>query len=242
MREKMRVLNLSSVRQEEVSGEGVLGSTCTAVDLYAGIGYFAFCYKKAGVKKVLCWELNPWSIEGLRRGAELNGWGMQVVEPIPKSTSQTNATDVEEEVEAWKASVRSDADFLVFQQSNEFALDPIMALEQHSKLPPVRHVNCGFLPSSHLSWPTAIRVIDEKVGGWIHAHENVGVKDIEARREEVEKEMQGMLDEWFYAEGGSGRQRKRRVRCEHVERVKTYAPGVVHVVFDVWVDGTRIAE
>ena len=27
----------------------------------------------------------------------------------------------------------------------------------------------------------------------------------------------------------------RDVRCEHIERVKTYAPGVLHVVFDVWI-------
>ena len=38
-------------------------------DLYAGIGYFAFSYAKAGVGKVLCWEINPWSVDGLRRGA-----------------------------------------------------------------------------------------------------------------------------------------------------------------------------
>ncbi|KAL2155478.1 hypothetical protein VTH82DRAFT_220 [Thermothelomyces myriococcoides] len=44
-----------------------------AVDLYAGIGYFAFSYARLGLR-VLCWELNPWSVEGLRRGAAANGF------------------------------------------------------------------------------------------------------------------------------------------------------------------------
>jgi tRNA wybutosine-synthesizing protein 2 len=49
-----------------------------AVDLYAGIGYFAFSYARLGMR-VLCWELNAWSVEGLRRGARANGWGVRVV-------------------------------------------------------------------------------------------------------------------------------------------------------------------
>src|SRR5690606_6675835 len=51
-----------------------------AVDLYAGIGYFAFSYARLGLR-VLCWEVNPWSVEGLRRGAEANGFGVRVMMP-----------------------------------------------------------------------------------------------------------------------------------------------------------------
>lgn len=43
-------------------------ASAVAVDLYAGIGYFAFSYAAAGFGKVFCWELNAWSVEGLRRG------------------------------------------------------------------------------------------------------------------------------------------------------------------------------
>ncbi|OBT50513.1 hypothetical protein VE04_09282, partial [Pseudogymnoascus sp. 24MN13] len=39
-----------------------------AVDLYAGIGYFTLSYLSRGYA-VLAWEINPFSIEGLRRGA-----------------------------------------------------------------------------------------------------------------------------------------------------------------------------
>ena len=71
VREKARILNLPTL----TTG---LDTASAAVDLYAGIGYFAFSYRKSsqalekGIKQVLCWEINPWSVEGLRRGAEMN--------------------------------------------------------------------------------------------------------------------------------------------------------------------------
>ncbi|KAH6613435.1 hypothetical protein F5144DRAFT_616378 [Chaetomium tenue] len=49
-----------------------------ALDLYAGIGYFAFPLARLGLR-VLCWELNAWSVEGLRRGAAANGFSVRVI-------------------------------------------------------------------------------------------------------------------------------------------------------------------
>ncbi|SCV00839.1 LAME_0G12332g1_1 [Lachancea meyersii CBS 8951] len=43
-----------------------------AVDLYAGIGYFTLSYLKREARRVFCFELNPWSTEGLQRGVVLN--------------------------------------------------------------------------------------------------------------------------------------------------------------------------
>jgi len=211
IREKTRVLKLDSVLSCARMEIG-----CTAVDLYAGIGYFAFSYRKAGIGKVLCWELNPWSIEGLARGAQANGWTQRTFTHFPLGGD-------------WEQGAM-DSDFLIFQQSNEEAVE---ILEKLPPVPPIRHVNCGLLPSSRLSWGTAVRAIDKKLGGWIHAHENVGVGDIESKKEEVLAEMQEHLDR---VDMGSD-QKQRRVKCEHVERVKTYAPGVLHVVLDIWVDG-----
>ncbi|KAF1992693.1 hypothetical protein P154DRAFT_452289, partial [Amniculicola lignicola CBS 123094] len=225
IREKTRLLTLPSVR--------AAGAGCTAVDLYAGIGYFAFVYRKAGCGGVVCWELNPWSVEGLRRGAGLNGWSVKVV------TSEQlgeRSGDVVRRVEDARV------DFLVFQEDNERALDVVGRLSSRgskSAGPPVRHVNCGFLPSSWKSWGVAVKALDRELGGWIHAHENVGVGDIDKRAEEVVVEMQGLLDECAEDEveqprdGWKGR---RTAICEHVERVKTYAPGVVHVVFDIRIE------
>ncbi|KAF2121403.1 S-adenosyl-L-methionine-dependent methyltransferase [Lophiotrema nucula] len=224
IKEKTRLLTLPSVKETVEEG-------CTALDLYAGIGYFAFSYKRAGASKVLCWELNPWSIEGLRRGANMNHWTSQIFQ------AEAYMAD------GWIEQVK-DVDFLIFQESNEAALCPIFCLvwkAPKNAVPPIRHVNCGFLPSSKQSWQTAVRSLDTRLGGWIHAHENVGVNDIDKRKEEVVNELQYKVDYWEAERGCCGSYR-RRVRCEHVERVKTYAPGVIHVVFDMKVDGQVDAE
>ncbi|KAB8342733.1 hypothetical protein FH972_022331 [Carpinus fangiana] len=65
--EKARLLTLPSV-------QNLQHKPWTALDLFSGIGYFAFSYARAGAARVLCWDLNPWSTEGLRRGAVRNGW------------------------------------------------------------------------------------------------------------------------------------------------------------------------
>lgn len=224
IKEKTRLLNLPSIQSTAEEG-------CTAADLYAGIGYFSFSYKRTGVSKVLCWELNPWSVEGLRRGAKMNNWTTQVFDAEAWRTAN------------WADSVQ-DVDFLVFQDSNEFAQGPISLLLGDVAKPlinPLRQVNCGFLPSSKQSWRNAVRILDVQLGGWIHAHENIGVNDIDPRTKEVVKELQDKLDYWMGERGACGTY-LRHVRCEHVERVKTYAPGVIHVVFDIKVDGMKDAE
>lgn len=42
------------------------------IDLYAGIGYFTLCYLKKGARNVFCFELNPWSVEALKKGLKAN--------------------------------------------------------------------------------------------------------------------------------------------------------------------------
>lgn len=259
IREKSRILELESVKSctqhpSTEKGEKRGGRNhrdgATALDLYSGIGYFTFCYRRAGIRKLLCWELNPWSVEGLRRGAERNGWKCAVIHPPPDSTAFSSPSDsASPDWRDWATNGALDgkevheADFVVFRDSNENALSVVNHPAWSGadpKIPPIRHVNCGFLPSSCLSWKTAVRALDLELGGWIHAHENVGAGDIETRKGEVETLMQGYLDEWDAERGSCGGYR-RRVVCEHVERVKTYAPGVVHVVFDVRVDGRNTA-
>ena len=223
IREKTRILNLPSVATD-------YDVASSAVDMYAGIGYFAFSYKKAGagrvrgIKRVLSWELNPWSVEGLRRGAKMNGWTCKVFK-------ESDMSRMEAEWEAWKRDMQSqEEDFWIFQMSNEVAGPIIERLDAF--LPPVRHVNLGLLPSSRPSWSSAVSVIDASRGGWIHVHENVGVDDIDTRASEIETVFQTLLDEKETVLG------KRRAKREHVERVKMYAPGVVHCVFDIHVNGT----
>ncbi|KAJ4986285.1 tRNA wybutosine-synthesizing protein [Stagonosporopsis vannaccii] len=262
VKEKARILALPSLPRNaapatlssvsanaEEQGEGI-----TAVDFYAGIGYFALPYRLAGASLVLCWEINPWSIEGLRRGCELNKQRYRIFTP-----ADIPAPDATEEAWiAWRADVQQqqqqqqqqehqqgkrkgkskskakedNSELWIFTMSNSTA--PSILHFLRPLVPPIRHVNLGLLPLSRLSWPAAVGAIDSQRGGWVHAHENVGEEELEARREEVEGEFRRLAGR----ADGTAIGRGEGVRVEHVERVKLYAPGVVHVVFDVYIPGT----
>ncbi|KAG6106361.1 hypothetical protein E4U14_004636 [Claviceps sp. LM454 group G7] len=227
----------SSAAAAAAAGRGGVGgadagaaedTSAWAVDLYAGIGYFAFCYAKLGMR-VLCWELNPWSVEALRRGAELNKWSVDVFhEPTARGVSTEEIT-------------RSQARIVVMAEDNGFARARIEDMRREGGvgrgwLRDVRHVNCGLLPSSRLTWDCALFVTrsatlmqqqQHQQQSWLHLHENVGESDIESRRGEIETLLVNNPEE-----KGLGR----RIRVEGVEKVKTYAPGVWHCVFDVVVE------
>lgn len=205
--EKARIIHLPSVRDAVEQGKAD-GLACAAVDLYAGIGYFAFSYAKAGVSKILCWDLNPWSIEGLRRGAAANKWRALIYQEGRSSLEDMTRT--------------YDARLLVFNESNNLASSRIKAMRRN--LPPIRHVNCGLLPTSQGSWATAVDALDAQMGGWVHVHENFAVDEITAKAEEVRRAFQALL--------GSP---SRIAAVEHVQRVKSYAPGVIHCVVDIFV-------
>ncbi|ROW04137.1 hypothetical protein VSDG_01181 [Cytospora chrysosperma] len=187
-----------------------------AVDLYAGIGYFVFCYVKLGMR-VLCWEINPWSVEGLRRGARANGWSVKVIkdEDLARPTAEL---------------VSGEDAIVVFLENNQEAARRVRELRAHDLDLKVLHVNCGLLPKSNDSWEPAREILGEDTDGWLHLHENVGVENIEPRKGEI----QALFDAWTDG-GGDGRLAK----VEHVELVKTFAPGVWHCVFDVYIKRSR---
>ena len=202
-----------------------------AIDLYAGIGYFTLPLASLGLR-VVCWELNPWSVEGLRRGAAANGFSVRVVIPSPSSSSSSSPSsttsttaggeevDVDQELADWLA---GEEQIVVVQEDNRFAAGRVARLRG---LLEVVHVNCGFLPSSEGVWKDAWGMVGGEENGWLHLHENVGVEGIEARREVL----QGLLDRW-----GEEKDDGKEGRVEHVELVKTFAPGVWHCVFDVFI-------
>jgi tRNA wybutosine-synthesizing protein 2 len=195
----------------------------TAIDLYSGIGYFAFSYAAAGFGRVVCWEINPWSVEGLRRGCLKNGWSCQIVR---ESELERPAEEI----------LRDDANVVVFEESNERAAGRMEAIKEWENamggrmLGDVLHVNCGFLPSSEASWRSAWRLVCKSRSAWLHLHENVSVYNVENKRKEIEK----VVGKWAMEEGTS------QVEVEHVELVKTFAPGVWHCVYDVHVQSAVV--
>lgn len=206
--EKARILTLASLEEDCLR---VAPSLTSAVDLYAGIGYFAFSYAKAGVGRVLCWEINPWSVEGLRRGATKNRWAARIV----KSG------------EDYPGSAGDGERLLIFEESNEYTATRIKTLRP--SIPPVRHVNCGLLPTSLNSWKVAVQVLDPSQGGWVHVHENIAKKDIEVRKDKILGVFNDLTEKHLKASSSKCWQ----VKCEHIEKVKSYAPGVMHCVLDI---------
>ena len=189
-----------------------------AVDMYAGIGYFAFSYAKLGYR-VLAWEINPWSVEGLVRGAGENGLPAKVV--LPHQDVRVGQAEEEEE--------EGGEGVMVFMEDNQNAPARIAKMGEGVG-GGIERVNLGLLPTSRGSWGAAILVLAER-GGWVHVHENVGVGEIDGMAGQVVK----AFEEFEKGRGGT-----RRVVCEHVERVKTFAPGVMHCVFDIRIGGERL--
>ena len=204
IREKARILTLPELDSNVLSQD--IGET-SAIDLYSGIGYFAFFYVKRGVGKVICWELNGWSVEGLRRGAKANGWQIKTIE-------ENEESDVG----------LGDEKLVVFQEDNRNAVERIK--EMRSQIPPVRHVNCGLIPTSVDSWEIAVKVLDPMEGGWIHVHENILDSDLEAQIGVVVMKFQTLLDD---------PEQHRIVECIRANKVKSYGPHITHYVLDIYV-------
>ncbi|KAI9045223.1 tRNA(Phe) (4-demethylwyosine(37)-C(7)) aminocarboxypropyltransferase [Aspergillus affinis] len=209
-------LDASSLRDDAIGDISV-------VDMYAGIGYFVFSYLKRGVKRVWGWEINGWSVEGLRRGCIENGWGCKVVrvqedghvsEPIPDLVENLRDSDK----------------VVIFYGDNKFAAEILMRtkelLSARQSWNSIRHVNLGLLPSSSAAWRNACKMIDCRKDGWVHVHENVDIQQIEEKSQEISREL-GMLRAQVLDIPEVA------VECRHVEQVKTYAPGVMHCVFDM---------
>lgn len=311
--EKARLLTLGSVR-EAVEDAAVRGGReggeeeeeeeeeerklqppgFAAIDLYAGIGYFAFSYLRAGADQVWCWDINPWSIEGLLRGAKANKWeavllshGMDhfdgdllqktAIHSMPKETP--------------KKGIRK-AKLLIFNESNIHAPERLQQyLFSPLHHPPqitIRHINLGLLPSSRESLSLAAQILSlqhqhqqqitstpqkeitqkeliqkdkpsQKRKGstsWIHMHENFLLEEILAkanqRREELEEKIHGFLrslsiihdqnttrkEEMEGCEEKKKKEKRTRVRVkiEGINRLKSYAPGVMHCVVDFGVE------
>lgn len=72
----------------------------------------------------------------------------------------------------------------------------------------------------------------------MHLHENVHVKDIEARRGEIQELMTRWNEELDDSDGTTTTTTtttETKAVVEHVELVKTFAPDVWHCVFDVYI-------
>ena len=89
-------------------------------------------------------------------------------------------------------------------------------------------VSLGLLPSSEGGWETAVTALKFASGGWLHVHGNVPNGEKEAWTFWL---CQRLLDICANLKKPTGWV----VVCNHVERVKSFAPTVSHFVADVFV-------
>ena len=234
--EKARILGLEGhfTGLDESSLKGAKVQDISVVDLYAGIGYFVFSYLKRGVRRVWGWELNAWSVEGLRRGCVENGWGCKVVPLVPGIDGGLPSVLDDSSIENMLDGLTDDIRVVIFQGDNQSAsaiLERIKPeLERRKQWSAVRHVNLGLLPSSRPTWNTSLQLLDRRYGGWAHVHENVDVSEIGSMRDDIVAEYVNLSTQL----DGIDRE-DLSIGCDHVEEVKTYAPGVMHCVFDIQV-------
>lgn len=187
IKEKKRVLDTF----KNVKGKSVL-------DLYAGIGYFTLSYLAQGAT-VFCWEINPWSIQGLVRGLEKNKHQYRLFSGGAVASRAEIQEDMKQGVKAF-----------VFHEYNEFAPSRLTEFG----LTDITHVNLGLLPSLKPSWAMARDAsFSSTENTMVHVHENVHKDKFSNLTTEIETFFQGHVT--------------------HLEKVKTFAPDVWHVVVDV---------
>lgn len=205
VKEKARLLTFPRPAAQE--------DTSWAVDLYAGIGYFVFSYATMGMR-ILGWELNPWSVEGLRRGALMNKWTVKIVRGQDLTLPMTEIMATGEQI-------------VIFQDDNQNAQSRIAELHEMETAYKIRHLNGGLLPTSELIWQAAVAITSKSPESWLHLHENVATDDIQGRAEEMEARFK------TWTQGTDT-----ECKSSHVEKVKTFAPGVWHCVFDIYIRRT----
>ncbi|RCK58131.1 tRNA wybutosine-synthesizing protein 2 [Candida viswanathii] len=166
------------------------------VDFYCGIGYFSLSYLKNG-GKLLCWELNPWSIEGFRKSLEKAGYKYKIYN----------------KEESFDVSDLASVDACLFLESNEHIPERLQHVKDHSLS--ISHINLGLLPSSKPSWGIADELRRKSnIDTTIHIHENVHIGDFARIQGDVQHEFS-------------------RGEILYLEKVKTFAPDVWHIVIDV---------
>ncbi len=86
-------------------------------------------------------------------------------------------------------------------------------------------VMLGLIPSSERGWPVAVAVL-KPTGGTMHVHGNIATSD--ASRAKWGAQVAAQIKALGAAQG-----KHWHVSCTHVEKVKSYAPRVVHAVADI---------
>lgn len=222
--EKARILGEgNSVKGLEEKELGEALASLDVADLYVGIGYFAFSYLKRGAGTVFGWDINAWSVEGLRRGCLSNEWNCFVAKLDENGGLEPTQLACLEHF--LKSDQEAPGKCVAFLGDNKSASRLLAEIDERTGYINARHINLGLLPTARASWQNAAQVLNHEKGGWLHVHENVDVKEIDLKRTGMVETFESLVHN---THKGSW-----HVSCCHVEQVKTYGPGVMHCVFDI---------
>ncbi|KAG0209908.1 tRNA wybutosine-synthesizing protein 2 [Mortierella sp. GBA30] len=225
----------------------------TVVDLYAGVGYFSLVYLvHAGAKTVHACEWNPWSVEGLVRGANKNKirWKKYITDDdsvVSTSKGPATARDgglekgnnnnqgIQQQQQSFQASPvvpvstpggnkkqKSYGDMVVYQGDNAKWIN-YFENQAH-------HVNLGLIPSAEPGWVLGVRALCPEEGGYLHVHHNIRVGEEESFKMYLLESLRDLFAIW---KSNSTTETPWSIHIRHVENVKSFAPVVFHYVIDV---------
>lgn len=150
--EKVRVAS-SGFQQSCQVNRG--GKKEKVLDLYAGIGYWAFIFlKKCQVETIHACEWNPWSVEGLRRGAVKNKLSYKIMSRDVSGDNDEKKTQL-----------------VIYPGDNR-----TWGARLHNAFD---RICLGLLPDSEAGWPIACAALDRENGGWMHVHVNLMEHEVE---------------------------------------------------------------
>ena len=93
-------------------------------------------------------------------------------------------------------------------------------------------ISLGLLPSSEGGWDIAIACLNQSTGGWLHIHGNVSTAERQQWTHWVCQSLKLLTEQHNHS-------KEWHVICTHVEKVKSFAPMVDHVVADIFVGPTE---
>ncbi|KAL7432341.1 hypothetical protein ACHAXH_005460 [Discostella pseudostelligera] len=195
-----------NVTEKKRFGMSLVQSGENILDMYAGIGYYTLPALIHGkARHVTACEWNEHALFALRRNLRANG--------IPEG-----------DVTVLEGDCRVSLKRLLDREGTSSTNSECNEVKQWYQFD---RISLGLLPSSEGGWAIAVSCLHKTTGGWLHVHGNVAT----AERDNWAHWLCDTLAQYALPNGHDGW----IAVCTHVEKVKSFAPKVDHVVADVFV-------
>jgi len=178
------------------------------LDMYAGIGYYTL----------------PALVHGKARHVTACEWNVHALSALRYNLK---ANRVENKATVLEGDCRVSLKALIEKSSN--VDDDIDATTEDNQFD---RISLGLLPSSEGGWTMAVSCLRRSTGGWLHVHANVPTAEQQSWTHWLCHTLARIAIEQRHGEPNSN---DWVAVCTHVEKVKSFAPKVDHVVADVFV-------